>query len=449
MANPQNGPKGRVFEPQLSPEARARMDREHREAVTAMMYGAMERMRLNGRCGVALERFNTLCGKIGVTAIQIDNLKKDFAKMMIDEALNGKRFDELYKQYYTQKLSALLAAGANARNEDAIRSLSEGAGARYTIPGENEITNTFENFMQSFGENMREQGIRRSNSLPEYGGNDAKGVFDIQIAAHKTLIRDNVQASYEKCSRRGAATVAETCEAARRAVDNAFFYAHAFPQPSAQGVDANAPGMREAGIRESADVIRGLREVHASRSWLWTLRHPIDYMRELYTIRTLKNVMRVRGGLTRAEVAQRLSAPKETYAEVSNSYNEIHDRYSEQKLAEAERELAEDRRQRERQREVESAKIYSQEKMIEDGMDKERVADRAVAEFEEDVAALEQLEGQNELERERSNSEVNLGNRPILDDERVPVEIDEEQAEEKSEPVIDNGRISAPQIDVK
>lgn len=446
MANPKNGPQGKVFKAQISPEARARMEREHREAVTAMMYGAMERMRLSGRCGASLERFNTLCGKIGVSAIQIDHLKKDFAQMMIDEALNGKRFDELYKQYYNQKLSALLAAGANARNEDAIRSLSEGAGARHTIPGENEITNTFENFMRSFGENMREQGIRRSNSLPEYGGNDAKGVFDMQIAAHKTLVRDNARAAYENCSRRGAATVKETCEAAFRAVDNAFFYAHAFPKPSAQGVDANAPGMREAGIRESANVIRGLREVHASRSWLWALLHPIDYLREAWTIRSLKGVMRVRGGLSRAEVAQKLSAPKETFEEVSRGYDEIHERYSEQKLAEAERELAEDRQVRERQRQVEGAVAYSGERMREAGMSPDAVHARGRAEVEADMDALDELEALRV--RERSNSVSDSNDRLIMEDDRVSVEISDEQ-EEKSEPIADSGRISAPQIDLK
>ncbi len=447
MPNPQRGPKGKVFEPQLSPEARARIEREHREAVTRTINEAMANMPLNRECGRALENLNILCQKIDMSATQIDTIKRDFAQMIIDEALNGKMFNQSYKQYYNKMLSDLLSAGAKARNEDLFKVAPAGGANNPIFPRESEITNTFERFMQSFSENMRSNGIRRTNYLPEYGGNDAKGLFDVQIAAQKTLIKDSVQMTYERCSRRGAATVSETCEAARRAVDNAFFYAKAFPNPSDQGVDANAPGMREAGIRESSDVIRGLQEVHSSRSWRWMLRHPFDYIREAATIRSLKGIMRERGGLTQAEVEQKLPQPKKTYDEVKKSYDEIHDRYSEHKLAEAERELAEDRRQRELQREVEGAKNYSKEQILEDGLDIEQVHARGRAEFEADIDALEQLEDQP---RDRSydepdqNSDLNLS-----ENDKVPIEIAEEQAEEKSEPIADNEKISAPQIDIK
>lgn len=442
MPNPQRGPKGKVFEPQLSPEARARIEREHREAVTRTTNEAMANMPLNRACGRALENLNILCQKIGAPAIQTDTLKKDFAKMMIDEALNGKIFNESYQRYYNKMLSDLLAAGVKAQNEKLFQPVPAG-GRETVLPRANEITDTFEGFMQAFSENMRANGIRRANYLLEYGGNDAKGLFDIQMATHKTLIRDKVQTAYEKCSNRGRSSVSQTCQAAREAVENAFVYANAFPDPSLQRADMTNPDILSVAVKQAAEVIRGLQEAHSSRSLGWMLRHPIEYLRETATIRSLKGVMRERGGLTRAEVAQKLSTPKKTYDEVSKDYDEICDRYSDRKLAEAERELAEVKRQRE----VENAKAYSKEKMLEEGLDKERVYARGKAEYEADINALEQLENQP---RDRSydepdqNSDLNLS-----ENDKVPIEIAEEQAEEKSEPIADNEKISAPQIDIK
>ncbi len=442
MPNPQRGPKGKVFEPQLSPEARARIEREHREAVIRNTNKVMANMPLNRECGTALENLNMLCQRIGAPAIQTDTLKKDFAKMMIDEALNGKLFNELYQRYYNKMLSDLLAAGVKAQNEKLFQPVPAG-GRETVLPRANEITDTFEGFMQAFSENMRANGIRRANYLPEYGGNDAKGLFDIQMATHKTLIRDKVQTAYEKCSNRGRSSVSQTCQAAREAVENAFVYANAFPDPSLHRADMTNPDILSVAVKQAAEVIRGLQEAHSSRSLGWMLRHPIEYLREAATLRSLKGVMRERGGLTRAEVAQKLSTPKKTYDEVSKDYDEICDRYSDRKLAEAERELAEVKRQRE----VENAKAYSKEKMLEEGLDKERVYARGKAEYEADINALEQM-GERSIERSDSFSDPNV-EVDALQNDRLPVEIVEEQAEEKSEPVADRSEIFIPQIEVK
>lgn len=445
MPDRKKGPQGKVFEARISPEARERMDREYREEITRAMHGAMERVPLTGRCGVALERLNILCGKIGAPTLQTNELRRDFAQMMIEEALNGKRFDELYRQYYDRKLADLLAAGAKAQNDSLFSPVRSGGEVKPVFPRANEITDTFERFMQSFGENMRANGVRRTNDLPEYGGNDAKGVFEMQAAAHKTLIRDNVQAAYEHCSDRGRASVSQTCQAARRAVDNAFLYADAFPNPSSQRADINDPDVRAVAVKETANVIRGLQEAHGSRSWLWALRHPVNFMREFRTIRSLKRVMSERGGLTRAEVAQQLSAPKETYDQVSKNYDEIYDRYSERKLAEAEGELAEERAQRERQRKVESAVAHSRERMREDGLEKDEIDARGRAEVEADMDLLNALEEIDNQSRSRSEE-----SEPQSEEEKEPILINEEEpSEEKSDPIAESDGISAPQIERK
>ena len=453
MAQPK-GPQGKVFKPQISPEARARIEREHREAVTRATNESMAHMPLNGRCGNDLERLNVLCRNIGAPALQVDTLKKDFAQMIIDEALNGKLFDEAYKKYFGQKLSGLLAAGAKAQNDDLFKPIP--AGGANSIPRSNEITDTFERFMQSFAQNMRAHGIRRTNTLPALGGNDSKELYDIQMAAHKTLIRNSAQTAYEKCSDRGNATVSQTLQAARRAVDNAFLYANAFPAPSSARADMTHPDMAAAAVSEAANVIRGLQQAHSSRSFLWMLRHPIDYLRESAAIRSLTGVLRERGGLTQAEADQKLSASAETYDGVTREYNEICDRYSERKLSEAETELAEERRQREAESVIAHAIAHSVEEIHEDGLDKEQVDARGRAEFEADLAAWEELEGQNaqaegaeeEQERQRSNSDLE-SQLDLSENDKVPVEIAEEPVEEKSEPVVESDRISAPQIDLK
>lgn len=435
-------------ESRLTKEQRTRMAREHRETVIRTTNEAMTALPLSRRSGIALEKLNVLCSKIGAPIVQIAELKnnfaqmliKDFAKMMKDDTLENKSFEESYREYYNKNLSALLTAGAKAQNDERFRSLSEDAQQK-SLPRAKELTDAFETFMREFLNDMRARGIRRTNDVIEYGGNDEKGLFDIQAAAHGMLIKDNAQLAYEHCSRRGAATVAETCEAARRAVDNAFFYAHAFPQPSAQGVDANAPGMREAGIRESANVIRGLQEAHAARSLGWMFLHPIDYLREASTIRALKYTMSVRGGLTAREVEQKLSAPKETYADVSKNYDEIYDDYADRKLANAEREMAEDRRERERQRQVESAVAHSKERMREAGMSPDAVHARGRAEVEADMDLLNALEEIDNQSRSRSEE-----SEPQSEEEKEPILINEEEpSEEKSEPVQENAEISAPQ----
>lgn len=436
MANP-NGPKGKVFEPNLTEEDRRRMEREHREAVTRATNDAMARLPMSGRCGRALERLNVLCGKIGAPAVQIETLKREFAVMIIAEGLDGKRFDYAYKPYYNGRLSALLSAGAKARNEGTLRAHASGAQAA-AYPRSVEITDAYEEFMQAFAADMRDFGIRRANDLPAFGGNSAQETYDLQNAAHKTLIADEARTAYEDCSRRGRASVAETCQAARRAVENAFVYANAFPSVDSQRVDINDPAAREKAIGAAVDVIRGLQDAHAARGTGWMFRHPFQYMREAFAIRSLKAALRERGGLTAREAEERLSAPKAVYADVQADGDEMRARYETTHAAEEQRRIAE----QERERAVRQAQEDSRRRMQRDGLSPEAVHARGKAEVDADFEALAQIEEEERLRALQNEADAS-------DEEREPLEIAEERPQEKSEPIAENGEISVPQPERK
>ncbi|MGN1060291.1 MAG: hypothetical protein ACI4QN_01015 [Candidatus Coproplasma sp.] len=372
----------------------------------------MRNFTLSNESKVILDDFNHTVAAGGVSPMTEQDVFNFVMSCKYDEIVNGVPLAQAYRRVYSETLSQKLSDYVRHTNECSVNGQPVNNDEINIVS----ISDKFENLVQGIYSNLN-----NSEAIPDNGGLNANEMYELQNRQYANMLTTKSKVAYARDSANGTRTVAETCQAARNVVQNAY--------REEQLLTVNT---RTYDVSKAVATIRGLQDVHASRSWGWFFRHPVNYIKEAIAISKMKKDAVRLSGFSKEHIERRVNARERLLPFAENDNNNISLRAVNENMAESELDKADEI---ERQRNAIEARMA--QKKLQDDMDAKRAND----EVNEDLQAARDLglidEQGNSIEPVNEDSE-----------ERQPLDIEDPEKSNSSQvsEKVDEAK-KAPQIE--